>query len=90
MYYDRNQLAKDIKMIVSRYGKSRQEGFYTVYSLFRGPLAILPQDPLNDVCTVMFAGVQLDIENLPMNHPATEYILQLAIESDEYWSGLVI
>lgn len=87
MIYEPSQLHKDVRAILARYGERKQQGFYTVSQLRRGVLAILTIDPLNDTYSIIFAGTILDMENLPMKHPATEFILNLAIECDEYYQG---
>lgn len=85
MYYDYNQLVKDLRQITSAFGQPVQHGFYTISVYKRDGLEI--RDDLNEV-TVTENGQKIDLDFLPMKNSIAEKLLKLAIRADEHY-GIV-
>lgn len=85
MYYDYDQLVKDLSQIASAFGERVQHGFYTISVYKKNGLEIC--DRLNEV-TVYANGQKIELDFLPMKNPITEMLLKLAIKADEHY-GIV-
>ena len=83
-YYDPEQFRKDCETILNRYGKSRQYGFYTVYDYEHGLLRITTEGGFR----VLYDGVA--VKTVKMGTPLSDFILQRAVESDEYFRSFWI
>jgi hypothetical protein len=79
MYYDFDQLSKDLTRIATVLGQRKQHGFFTARVYKDENLSIFD---LFDTPVVKYQEKDLDLDFLEMDHPAAQKILELAVKTD--------
>lgn len=80
MFYDKNQLEKDISKILDFRGEQKQKGFYTVYELVKGGLKIVLDCGSYQIT---FFGKEYETNSLPMDSVVANVILQMIVDLEE-------
>lgn len=81
MYYDFNQLSKDLSNITRVFGTRKQRGFFTMAVYESNDLKI--EDHYTSGCVVFHKGQKVDLDFLSMKNEVSEKILELAVKIDE-------
>lgn len=81
MYYDFNQLSKDLTNIARVFGTRKQHGFFTMGVYEDDDLKI--EDHYTSACVVLHKGQKVELDFLAMKDEVAMKILKLAIKVDE-------
>lgn len=82
MYYDYDQLLRDLSLITSVLGERKSEGFFTVSVYSKNTLLI--RDGLQGIGTTLVeSGMPVDLKTIKMTSFLGEKILKLAIQAED-------